>query len=110
MGKRPIFVTLIASLYMISGAIGVIYHFPELKDPTGEALLVLLLRVLAIVGGVFCLRAANWARWLLVAWIAYHVVLSISHETSELIAHLIILALTIWALFHRRANNYFRGL
>ena len=34
---------------------------------------------LAIVCGVFLLRGHNWARWLALAWIAFHVVLSAFH-------------------------------
>lgn len=95
----------------MAGVVGVVYHASELsthgifeKDTAG----VLFLRLLAVVGGIFTLRGANWARWLLLTWIAYHVVLSAYHSPTELIMHAVLCAVTAWALFHRQANAWFR--
>ena len=33
----------------------------------------------------------NWARWLLVAWLAFHVVVSGFHSMSEMAAHAVLL-------------------
>lgn len=89
---------------------GIIYHARELVNifTDNEAILVLVIRILAIVGGVFTLRGANWARWLLTVWIVYHVVLSLSHSNMELIMHIAITLVTVIALFNRRANEFFR--
>lgn len=69
---------------------------------------VLLVRILAIIAGIFTLRGANWARWLLLAWIIYHVILSFYHSTAELIMHFIIAIVVVFSLFHANANAYFR--
>jgi hypothetical protein len=110
MNKRPIAVTLISFLFIAAGAMGIIYHAAELKEiaTNPEVILILAVRVLAIVGGVFALRGANWARWLLVAWIFYHVIISFYHTAAEVIMHAVIMIITIVALFHPEANAYFR--
>lgn len=108
--KRPWSVTLIGILFILSGTVGIIYHAPELKqlwDNPG-IILVFVVRALAIVGGVYTLRAANWARWLLVAWMVYHVVLSFYHDLSQLLTHVAFLLVLLIGLFHPKANAYFR--
>jgi hypothetical protein len=109
MKNRPLSITLISFVFIAAGAIGIIYHASELKDVAmPEVSWALLVRVLAIIGGIFTLRGANWARWLLLAWIIYHVILSFYHSTAELIMHLIIAIVVVFSLFHAHANAYFR--
>ena len=109
--KRPLSVTLISYLFIIAGAAGIIYHASELKEIVNrpEVIWVLAVRLLAIVGGVFALRGANWARWLLVAWIGYHVILSFYHSTAELAMHAALTVVVLTALFYKAANAYFAG-
>jgi hypothetical protein len=110
MKQRPLSVTLIGYLFIAAGVMGIIYHAAELKDvATPEGGLVLFVRVLAIIGGIFTLRGANWARWLLVAWIVYHVILSFYHSTTELIMHFILSIVVVMSLFHSKANAYFKN-
>ncbi len=64
MNKRPLSVTVISCLFAAAGAIGLVYHLTELKtlDPFPyDVLWVCLVRLLAIVCGVFMLRGSNWA-------------------------------------------------
>jgi hypothetical protein len=51
----------------------------------------------------------NWARWLALAWIAFHVVLSALHPIPELIIHAVFCAVFAWLLFRPEAARYFRG-
>jgi hypothetical protein len=94
-------VVILSWLYITVGVVGLIYHAfnwsPD--EPPVDQGWVLLLRVLAIVGGVFTLRGAVWSRWLLVAWIAYHVFLSLGHSTSQLVVHSVLFALTALVMF-----------
>jgi hypothetical protein len=110
--KRPLSVTLISYLFIIAGTAGILYHAAELIEIVAEpdVILVLVVRMLAIVGGVFALRGARWSRWLLTAWIGYHVVLSFYHSTSELAMHAALMIVVLVALFHPKANRYFKGL
>lgn len=63
--------------------------------------------ILAVLSGVFMLRGANWARWLCVIWLALHVVMSVFHETFELVVHFIFLVLIALILFKSSAATYF---
>ena len=111
MSKRPLAITLVGCLFIAAGTIGIIYHAAELKKISAESeiIWVLVVRLLAIVGGVFVLRGANWARWLLLVWITYHVILSIFHTTSELVVHISFMIVVAYVLFQSKASAYFRG-
>ncbi len=67
---------------------------------------VLAIGLAAIVGGIFVLRGANWARWLLAAWMALHVAISIGQPTA-LVAHTVIFGFVAWLLFRPRASEFF---
>ena len=101
---------LIGWLFIAAGVVGIVYHAAELKEITTrpEVMGILAVRLLAIVGGFFSLKGANWARWLLIAWIIYHVIISIFHTTAELAMHAVLMVVVILALFHPKANAYFR--
>jgi len=99
-------------LMIATGALGLVYHIREfnLQHPlANDVLWILLLRLLAIVCGVFMLRGSDWARWLTLAWLAYHVVISMFHSMGEVAAHAILLAVFAFFLFRPGATNYFRG-
>lgn len=111
MNKRPFSVTVIGYVFVAAGVIGIAYHATEFKiqDPFEfHVVWACLVRLLAIVGGVFVLRGNNWARWLLLIWIAYHVSLSAYHSVSELVVHGLLFAVVAYVLFRPRASAYFR--
>jgi hypothetical protein len=88
MNRRPLSVTVISWLFVAAGAIGLAYHLTEFKGQFEYGLVwVCIVRFLAIVSGLFMLRGSNWARWLLLVWIVYHVILSAFHSLSELAMH-----------------------
>jgi len=68
-----------------------------------------LTRLLAIVAGVLMLKRNNFGRWLCIAWMAFHVLLSFGHAKFEVAMHAVILVLLSYFLFRRPANEYFRG-
>ena len=110
MNKRPLSITVVGCIFIAAGVIGFGYHVTELRThPPLEVVWVCVLRLLAILGGVFVLRGKNWARWLVLAWIAYHVVLSAFHHFFELAVHAALLALIAYILFRPRASAYFRS-
>jgi hypothetical protein len=111
MNKRPFSVTVIGYLFIAAGVIGIAYHATEFKMQHPfeyDVVWACLVRLLAIVGGVFVLRGNNWARWLLLIWIAYHVILSAYHSVSELVVHGLLFAVVAYVLFRPRAAAYFR--
>ena len=106
--KPPASIIVLACLYILVGVVGLIRHFREsLASPAG-GVWVLLTECLAIVAGVFLLRGQNWARWLALAWIAFHVAISFG-VMRELIVHSVFLALFAWILFRPEARRYFRA-
>lgn len=70
----PVSVAVIACLYLAVGIGGFVVHFQALRAPDG--IWIEITEFLAIVCGVFLLRAQNWARWLAVAWMAFHIAMS----------------------------------
>jgi hypothetical protein len=113
MNKRPHSVTVIGCLFVVAGAIGLAYHGAEFKAQhpfDNDIILVLLVRLLAILGGVFLLRGSGWARWFLLIWIAYHVILSAFHTVFELIMHGLLFAVIAYFLYRPRVSAYFRDM
>jgi hypothetical protein len=95
---------------LATGALALVYHLSRFKprnpfayDGTWASLVGLL----ALVAGAYMLRAANWARWLAIAWIAFHVVLSAFHSVSQLLFHALLCAVFAYFLFRPPANEYF---
>jgi hypothetical protein len=108
--KRPLAVTIIAWVYIAVGTIGFAAHSGGLRARDWLAydnVLIEVVEIVAVVAGVFTLRGRNWARWLTVAWIAFHVVLSAFHSLRELVIHGLIWGVIAWMLFRPEANNYF---
>jgi hypothetical protein len=111
MNKRPLSVTAIGCIFVAVGVIGLAYHGAEFKAQRPfdyGIVLVLLVRLLAILGGVFLLRGSDWARWFLLIWIAYHVILSAFHSMFELIIHSLLFAVIAFFLYRPRVSAYFR--
>jgi len=111
--KRPLSVTIIAWLYIAMGVVGLAYHGTELKLARpfeNDAVWVCLVRLLAVIAGAFMLRGRNWARWLSIAWMAWHVGLSAFHSLSELIMHSVLLVVFAFFLFRPPASAWFRAV
>ena len=111
MQNRPLTVTLLSWLLIAAGAIGIAYHFTEFtaQHPFQlENVLILCVRLLAVISGAFMLRGQDWARWVALAWIAFHAVLSFFHSTHEAVMHSILLVLFAYLLFRPEVRAYFR--
>jgi hypothetical protein len=112
MRKRPVSVIVISYVYLATGAFGLAFHLTgfALHDPAHyDTVLASLLSLLALISGVYMLRGSNWARWLALAWIACHVVLSAFHSRSELVIHTLLCAAFAYFLFSPPAAKYFRS-
>ena len=110
--QRPLSVTILSWAFIAAGAVGLVYHAAGLRSGAGDRLddvvLVLVLRALAIIGGAFALRGANWGRWLLLLWMAYHVVISVGHLSFEVVAHAIVLVVVAVVYFRAPGSAWFR--
>ncbi len=66
-------------------------------------------RLLAVAAGTFTLRGYNWARWQLVVWMSFHIVLSYFHSPEQLLAHALLFAPVMYYLFRQQSSTYFRA-
>jgi len=110
MKKRPLPVTVLSLLLVAAGAVGLVYHLNELNRHhpfQNYFLLIEFVRLIAIVSGVYMLRGSNWARWLALAWIGFHVVVSAFHSLPEFAFHGLLFAVFAYFLFRRQATEYF---
>jgi hypothetical protein len=104
--KRPVEVTILGCLFIVAGVASLVYHL--LKDPLDLwTFPISLVGMIAIVGGVFLLKARGWARWLLIAWLAFHVFVSAFHSVSDSLAHIVLLAVVSYFLLASPASIYF---
>ena len=106
--KRPLPVTIIGFLFIVAGLVGLVYHFSE--SPLDHwIVLISVVRIIAVVGGVFLLRGHNWARWLVLAWLAFHVVVSAFHALSEFMPHVVLLMVVGYILLVPPTSKYFQS-
>ncbi len=109
MKKRPVLVTALSLLLIASGLVGLAFHITEFSvRPKLDFAFVMTVRALAIVAGVFLLRGKNWARWLSMFWISFHVIASVFHPLSQLLIHILVFAVFAIVLFRPAAAAYFR--
>jgi hypothetical protein len=88
--KRPFQVTILGCLFIIAGLVGLGYHLSE-RPLEPWVILISGIRIIAVVGGAFLLLGHGWARWLMLAWLALHVVVSAFHSLSDSAAHVVLL-------------------
>jgi hypothetical protein len=69
---------------------------------------ILFLTVSAIVAGVFLLRGAPWARWLALAWVAFHVVVSALNSVSAALPHVVLLLVIAYVLLGPPTSQYYQ--
>jgi hypothetical protein len=110
MKRRPLSLTIVGWLYIVTGALGFSYHLTDFwKAFAGDLVWVELVRLTAIVCGVYILRGRNWARWLAFAWIAFHVILSAFHTMPQLLMHSLLCAILGYLLFRPASSRYFQN-
>lgn len=112
MAKRPISVTIVSLVLIAAGVAGIAYHSTDLKafqSVQFDMLGILLIRILAVIAGVFMLFGHNWARWLAIAWIGAHVGISFYHSLGQVAIHAIVLLIFAFILFRAPARDYFVG-
>ena len=122
MNKRPLAITIIAWIFIVVCAAGTAaffftgFTYRTIQNGTefvtvhlSEVATVLSIRLLGLIGGIYLLQAKNWARWLLVIWMALHVGISVMHSTREVVVHGIFLIVLVCFLFSPKASAYFKN-
>jgi hypothetical protein len=105
---RPISVTGVAWLFIVVGTVTFVYHSPGLLHPHADDFLVEFTELLALVAGLFMLWRQNWARWLALAWMGFHVVLSAFPPFQGLVVHILVFGGITYLLLRPDAADYFR--
>ena len=108
MGKRPVAVWIVVAVYLSVGVMGFIYHFSELTAGHRDAIAIELTELTAVVAGVGLLLRRNWARWLALAWVIFHVAISLFHPLRELAIHLALCIGIAWLLFRPATAQWFK--
>jgi hypothetical protein len=109
--ERPLTVTALGWLLVVAGMAGMAFHASEIRQENvlhGDTIWVFTLELIPILAGIFVLRGRNWGRWLALAWMAFHVGISLLHSWQELLVHLVLLALIGYIFFRPKAGAYFR--
>jgi hypothetical protein len=106
--KRPIEITILGCLFILGGLLSLLYHV--LRNSLDIwTLPISLVGLTATVCGIFLLRGCAWARWLLLAWLVFHVFVSAFHSLSACLAHLAMLIVIGYFLLASPASAYFRS-
>ena len=116
MHRRPRSITVISWIFIVFGSISFLVSLIPYVDAFATSRLAYLkahwmvhvARMAALVSGVFMLYGFNWARWLLVVWIVFHLILSALHSALELLMHSVIFAVVLYFIFRPQASAYFR--
>jgi hypothetical protein len=106
-------VSVVAWLFVAVGVVSTGAHaLPDLQRliagrPLGDGegldlLFIALVNAAAIAGGTLVLAGASWGRWLLAAWMGFHVVLSFFHDALQVVVHVALFAAPTWILFRPR--------
>jgi hypothetical protein len=109
--KRPIPVTVIAWVLIAAGVFGFTVHLRELVSEKlfhFEDLWIPLTSLLPAVVGLFLLLGYNWARWLALLWMVFHVAISFFDSLEKVVVHVLLFGLIAYSLFRRDARTYFQ--
>lgn len=111
MTPRPLSVTIIGAVFVATGTIGLIYHLSEFQTlhPFPYGLLgISSVRLLAIVAGAYMLLGRDWARWLALAWMGFHVVVGALHDLFQFAMHALFFVVLAYFLLRPNVTRYFR--
>jgi len=112
MKNRPLPVIIVSALFIVTGCVGLVYYIKDFFEPNSELyelIWVLFVRILAVVCGLLLFFEINQARWLAIAWLAYHIIIGAFHSTSEMIAHIVLLIMVSVLLFLPVSSIYFQN-
>ncbi len=118
MTRRPTSITIISWIFIAFGGIAFLFSLRPLADSATvrriaerphEFWLIPVIQILALLSGVFMLYGFNWARWLLVVWVGYHVIISLMHSIFEVFVHSLLFAVVLYIIFRPPASEYFRS-
>lgn len=93
----------IGCVYIVAGLGGMASHLLPLRGVDWSDLFwPVVVCLAAIVAGVFLLLRQSWARWLALAWMGFHVVLSAFHSVAQTAIHAVFFLIIAYFLFFFR--------
>ncbi len=110
MRKPPLAIAIVCALFFAVGCLDVYRGLAPLFAAGrlhGDDVTVLAIGVTAVVGAAFVLLGRSWARWLLAAWAALHVAISIG-DVRQLVMHVVIFSVLLFFLFRPAARPHFQ--
>jgi uncharacterized membrane protein YphA (DoxX/SURF4 family) len=111
MNNRPIAVTVIAWLFIAAGIFTFVVHAREVAMHTPFHVVDLWIPgigIFSVVAGIFILLGSGWARWLALAWMAFHLVIGFLNSPARTVTHAVLLAVIAWGLFDLKARVFFQ--
>lgn len=108
---RPFAVTVLGWLFVGVGCAALAYHLHETPPKAAfepDLIWMGLTEFLAILSGIFLLRGRNWARWLAVAWMAFHLIITGLNQFHGFAVHALLFAGIAWLLFRPDSAAYFQ--
>jgi len=117
MTRRPLSITIISWILIAFGGLAFLISMRPLANFSAvqriaerdvEFWLIPVIQILALLSGLFMLYGFNWARWLLVVWVGYHVIISLMHSIFEVFVHSLLFAVVLYIIFRPPATEYFR--
>jgi hypothetical protein len=106
--KRPFAVAFLGWLFIFVSVAALLYHV--IKGQLDFWMIpIVLLELAGVLAGIFLLKGRNWARWLLLAWVAFHVVSSGLNSLFASVPHLLLLIAVAYFLFTPPDSQYFRS-
>jgi hypothetical protein len=118
MAKRPLSITVISWILIADGSIAILTSLKPLSNPIAAQeiaehrflfLLILATRIYGILSAMLMLYGFNCARWLLVGWIGYHLILSGLDSFLQLFVLSLLFATILYFLFRPSAGKYFEA-
>lgn len=111
--KRPFALVVVGWLIVAAGAMGLVLGFKGAKTfwpPEQDLIWIAIVDIAGIVFGLFLLRGHNWARWLTLVWLGFHVVISFFNSVGAGVAHGVIFLMLGYLLVIRAdVRAYFRS-
>ena len=117
--KRPLSLTIIGWLFVVVGIGSLVRHLGPLvlgdasapAPDAGDAALAWIVAsgLVAIAGGVLLLRRVSCGRWVIAAWLAFHIWVGWLHDPLSLAMHAALFVVVVFFLFRPVASAWLRG-
>ena len=105
--KRPFEVTLLGWLLIAVGTFAAVYHLSTAVFDRW-IVVILLFEGAGILAGAFLLKGERWARWLVLAWVAAHVVAGALNSWADGLPHLVLLVAIGYFLLGPPTAKYYQ--